>query len=88
MTPTGRAQIDLRVIPFGTGSFPSSGAAIVYFGAEVARLDSVQVDGDRFEFIDTEPQLAKYRAVLDRLEASALGPGASRDLIRLVAQSI
>ncbi|WP_328953032.1 hypothetical protein [Kitasatospora purpeofusca] len=78
MTPAGRAQIDLRVNPFGTGSFPSSGAAIVYFGAEVARLDSVQVDGDRFEFIDTEPQLIKYRAVLDRLEASAQKPWSYR----------
>ncbi|KOV27851.1 DNA-binding protein [Streptomyces sp. XY431] len=88
LTASEYSHIDLRVIPFGTGSFPSSGAAIVYFGAEVARLDSVQVDGDRFEFIDTEPQLIKYRAVLDRLEASALKPGASRDLIRRVAQSI
>ncbi|MFB7673484.1 helix-turn-helix domain-containing protein [Kitasatospora purpeofusca] len=88
LTASEHPHIDLRVIPFGTGSFPSSGAAIVYFAAEVARLDSVQVDGDRFEFIDTEPQLIKYRAVLDRLEASALKPGASRDLIRRVAQSI
>ncbi|WP_049650063.1 Scr1 family TA system antitoxin-like transcriptional regulator [Kitasatospora sp. MY 5-36] len=61
---------------------------IIYFSGEVARLDSVQVDGDRFEFIDTEPQLIKYRAVLDRLEASALKPDASRDLIRRTAQGM
>ncbi|MEU6970421.1 helix-turn-helix transcriptional regulator [Kitasatospora aureofaciens] len=83
-----QSHIDLRVIPFGTGSYPSSGAGIVYFNAEVARLDSVQVDGDRSEFIDTEPQLIKYRAVMDRLEASALEPDASRDLIRRITQSI
>ncbi|MFF9640946.1 helix-turn-helix domain-containing protein [Kitasatospora aureofaciens] len=88
LTVSEYPHIDLRVIPFGTGSFPSSGAGIVYFAAEVARLDSVQVDGDRFEFIDTEPQLIKYRAVLDRLEASALKPDASRDLVRRIAQSI
>ncbi|MFG2846799.1 helix-turn-helix domain-containing protein [Kitasatospora sp. NPDC048296] len=88
LTMSEHPHIDLRVIPFGTGSYPSSGAGIVYFAAEVARLDSVQVDGDRFEFIDTEPQLIKYRAVLDRLEASALMPDASRDLIRRIAQSI
>ncbi|MGW3232719.1 helix-turn-helix domain-containing protein [Kitasatospora sp. NPDC001095] len=88
LTTSEHPHIDLRVIPFGTGSYPSSGAGIVYFAAEVARLDSVQVDGDRFEFIDTEPQLIKYRAVLDRLEASALKPDASRDLIRRIAQSI
>ncbi|MFD4657447.1 helix-turn-helix domain-containing protein [Kitasatospora sp. NPDC058444] len=88
LTMSERPHIDLRVIPFGTGSYPSSGAGIVYFAAEVARLDTVQVDGDRFEFIDAEPQLIKYRAVLDRLEASALKPGASRDLIRRTAQEI
>ncbi|WP_328953028.1 helix-turn-helix transcriptional regulator [Kitasatospora purpeofusca] len=82
------SHVDLRVIPFGTGSYPSSGAGIVYFVAETARLDSVQVDGDRSEFIDTEPQLVKYRAVMDRLEASALKPGASRDLVRRIARSI
>ncbi|MFF2950368.1 helix-turn-helix domain-containing protein [Kitasatospora sp. NPDC057965] len=81
-------HIELRVIPFGTGSYPSSGAGIVYFVAEVARLDCVQVDGDRSEFVDTEPQLIKYRAVMDRLEASALKPDPSRDLIRRIAQSI
>ncbi|MET8697956.1 helix-turn-helix transcriptional regulator [Kitasatospora sp. NPDC004723] len=88
LTASEHSHVDLKVIPFGTGSFPGSGAAIVYFIAEVARLDSVQVDGDRFDFIDTEPQLFKYRAVLDRLEATALDTGASRDLIRRIAKSI
>ncbi|KJS52625.1 DNA-binding protein, partial [Streptomyces rubellomurinus subsp. indigoferus] len=87
VTMSEQPHIDLRVIPFGTGSYPSSGAGIVYFNAEVARLDSVQVDGDRSEFIDTEPQLIKYRAVMDRLATSALEPDASRDLIRRIAQS-
>ncbi|MFB7905743.1 helix-turn-helix domain-containing protein [Kitasatospora sp. NPDC056076] len=81
-------HIDLRVIPFGTGSYPGSGAGVVYFHAVVPRLDTVQVDTDKSEFIDTEPQLIKYRAVMDRLETHSLKPGASRDLIRRVAQSI
>ncbi|WP_316519962.1 helix-turn-helix domain-containing protein [Kitasatospora brasiliensis] len=88
LTMSEHPHIDLRVIPFGTGSFPSSGAGIVYIHAEVARLDTVQVDGDRFEFIDAEPQLIKYRAVLDRLEATALKPEASRDVIRRIARSM
>ncbi|GAB7185839.1 hypothetical protein ATKI12_5670 [Kitasatospora sp. Ki12] len=88
LTASERPHIDLKVIPFGTGSYPSSGAGIVYFKSEVARLDSVQVDGDRSEFVDTEPQLIKYRAVMDRLEEGALRPDASRDLIRRIAQSI
>ncbi|MFB7124905.1 helix-turn-helix domain-containing protein [Kitasatospora sp. NPDC056273] len=88
LTVSEQPHIDLRVIPFDTGSYPGSGAGIVYFEAEVARLDSVQVDGDRSEFIDTEPQLIKYRAVMDRLETIALQPDPSRDLIRRVAQRI
>ncbi|MFJ2778506.1 helix-turn-helix domain-containing protein [Kitasatospora sp. NPDC087315] len=88
LTTSEYPHIDLRVIPFGTGSYPSSGAGIVYFNAAVTRLDSVQVDGDRSEFIDTEPQLIKYRAVMDRLEMDALKPDASRDLIRRIGQSI
>ncbi|MGW3076581.1 DUF5753 domain-containing protein [Kitasatospora sp. NPDC001132] len=88
LTMSEHPHIDLRLIPFGTGSYPSSGAGIVYVHAEVARLDTVQVDGDRFEFIDAEPQLIKYRAVLDRLEATALKPEASRDVIRCIARSM
>ncbi|SOB85324.1 helix-turn-helix domain-containing protein [Streptomyces sp. 1331.2] len=88
LTMSEKPHIDLRVIPFGTGSYPGSGAGIVYFSASVPRLDTVQVDTDKSEFIDTEPQLIKYRAVMDRLEAHSLKPRASRDLIRHIAQSI
>lgn len=88
LTMSEHDHIDLRVIPFGTGSYPSSGAGIVYFRAEARRLDTVQVDTDRSEFVDTEPQLIKYRAVLDRLESTVLKPAASRNLIRRIAHNI
>ncbi|MGK5547583.1 helix-turn-helix domain-containing protein [Streptomyces sp. URMC 127] len=84
-----REHITVQVIPFGTGSYPSSGAAIIYFDSEVRQLDTVQVDTDtRSEFVDAQPQLIRYRAVLDRLEESALTPAASRDVIHRIAKSI
>ncbi|GAA1946064.1 helix-turn-helix domain-containing protein [Kitasatospora viridis] len=88
LTMSENPHIDLRVMPFGTGSYPGSGAGIVYFNAEVPRLDTVQVDGATSEFIDTDPQLFKYRIVMDRLEMNSLNPEASRDLIHHVTQNI
>jgi hypothetical protein len=37
--------------------------------------------------LDAEAQLEKYRQVLDRMEANALKPDESRDLIHRIAQS-
>jgi transcriptional regulator with XRE-family HTH domain len=84
-----REHITVRVIPFGTGSYPSSGSGIVYFHAEIAQLDTVQVDTDtRSEFVESQPQLIRYRAVLDRLAESALDPAASREVIHRLVQAI
>ncbi|MDB1087979.1 helix-turn-helix transcriptional regulator [Streptomyces sp. ACA25] len=83
-----REHITLLVIPFGAGAFPSSGHGIVYFDAEVPSLGTVQLDTDHGSmFVDTEPQLVKYRTVLDRMEACALPPSESRDLIERIAQT-
>ncbi|SCF79007.1 Helix-turn-helix domain-containing protein [Streptomyces sp. MnatMP-M17] len=82
-------HITVRVTPFGTGSYPSSGSAIVYFDAEVPQLDTVQLDTDIYSgYVEAQPQLLRYRAVLDRLEGSALTPGESRDLVQRVAQTL
>jgi transcriptional regulator with XRE-family HTH domain len=84
-----RDSISLLVIPFGVGTFPGSGQSVVYFCGSVPQLDTVQLDTDHgSEFLDAQAQLAKYRTVLDRLEACALKPSESRDLIRCVAQGI
>jgi transcriptional regulator with XRE-family HTH domain len=84
-----RDNIVVLIIPFGTGTFPNSGQSIVYFGGAVERLDTVQLDTDHgSEFLDTQPQLAMYRTVLDRMEALALKPAGSRDLIHHIAQNI
>lgn len=84
-----RENVTVLVIPSGAGTFPSSGQGIIYLGGEVPHLDTVQLDTDHgSEFLDTQPQLAKYRTVLDRMEALALKPDASRDVIHRTAQSI
>ncbi|MFD8970169.1 helix-turn-helix domain-containing protein [Streptomyces sp. NPDC059568] len=84
-----REHITVRVIPFGTGSFPSSGSGIIYLGGEVPELDTAQLDTDMGSgFVGAQPQLVAYRAVLDQLEETALTPEESRDLIHNIAQSI
>lgn len=84
-----RDDITIRVIPFGTGSYPSSGSGIIYLKDVVPQLDSVQLDTDTFSgYVGTQPQLLRYRAVLDQLEETALTPEESRELIHSIAQSM
>ncbi|MEV7870967.1 helix-turn-helix transcriptional regulator [Streptomyces sp. NPDC088124] len=82
-------HITVLVIPFGAGTFPSSGQGIHYLASANPALDTVQLDTDHgSSFLDTQPQLAKYRRVLDRMESCSLEPTESRDLIRRVAADI
>ncbi|MEU9745594.1 helix-turn-helix domain-containing protein [Streptomyces niveus] len=84
-----REHITILVIPFGAGTFPSSGQNIHYMAGTVQALDTVQLDSDHgAEFLDTQPQLAKYRTVLDRMESCSLTSAESQDLIRQVAEDI
>ncbi|MFD8381301.1 helix-turn-helix domain-containing protein [Streptomyces sp. NPDC059679] len=89
LTMSEREHITVLVVPFGAGAFPNSGQGIIYCCGEVPRLDTVQLDTDHgSEFLDTQPQLTWYRSTLDRMEALALKPAQSRDMIRRVAQGI
>ncbi|WP_345560277.1 Scr1 family TA system antitoxin-like transcriptional regulator [Streptomyces plumbiresistens] len=82
-----QASISLRVIPFDGTSFPTTGHAVDYFHGPVPALDTVEVDtAHGGELIDAAGQLEKYRLVLDRMEAVALKPASSRDLIHHIAQ--
>ncbi|MFD7453355.1 helix-turn-helix domain-containing protein [Kitasatospora sp. NPDC059827] len=77
-----RENITVRVIPFGSGTFPGSGQSIVYCSAVVPQLDTVQLDTYHgSEFLDAHAQLVKYQKVLDIMEDRALSPEESRDLI-------
>ncbi|MER5811911.1 helix-turn-helix transcriptional regulator [Streptomyces sp. NPDC002033] len=84
-----REHITLRVIPFSAGAFPGSGQSVYCVHGTVPQLDTVYLDQSHgLAFLDAEPQLAKYRMLFDRLDAVALPPGRTRDLIRDVARDL
>ncbi|MGC9494692.1 helix-turn-helix domain-containing protein [Streptomyces sp. WG7] len=76
-------HVTVRVIPFGTDHFPTTGQSFDYIEGSVPQLDTVQLDSHHgaCEFLDAEAQLSKYRAVLDRMESCALDPARTRDFI-------
>ncbi|MFG3287958.1 helix-turn-helix domain-containing protein [Streptomyces sp. NPDC048179] len=82
-------RITIRVIPFGNASFHGTGQGIDYVAGAVPQLDTVQLDTHHgCEFLDGEAQLDKYRSVVDHMEASALPPDPSRDLIHRIIQEL
>jgi transcriptional regulator with XRE-family HTH domain len=83
-------HVDVRIVPFGTDSFPTTGQSFDYLEGPVPQLDTVQLDSchGACEFLDAEAQLAKYRAVLDHLESCALTQPQSRDFLHRMAQDI
>ncbi|MFE1754573.1 helix-turn-helix domain-containing protein [Streptomyces anandii] len=84
-----REAVTLRIIPFKAGGFPGAGQSVVYAEAAVPPLDTVELDSTHGpEFIDAEPQLDKYRAVLSAAEAVALTPSASRDFVHALAADL
>lgn len=77
-----RDTIEVRVIPISVSGFPGAGHALLYAHGAVPHLDTVQVDSAHGPaFMGTEAQLTKYGAQLDWMDAAALSPSASRDLI-------
>ncbi|MFE0641357.1 helix-turn-helix domain-containing protein [Streptomyces sp. NPDC058877] len=81
-----RAHLTVRVIPFKAGGFPGAGQSVIYAGGPVPRLDAVELDATHGpEFLDSEAQLAKYRAQLDEWEARALS---SEDSLRFIRDLI
>lgn len=84
-----RNHITIRVLPFGVGAFPGSGQSINYLYGPVPQLDTAQLD--QFHgpvLLDAEALLHKYRNLLDIVEATALSPEKSRDLIHHIAQNL
>lgn len=83
-------NVTVRVIPFDTEYYPSTGQSFDYIVGPVPQLDTVQLDTHHggCGFLDAEAQLSKYRAVLDHMESCALGPAESRDFIQSLIQDI
>ncbi|WP_327116335.1 helix-turn-helix domain-containing protein [Streptomyces sp. NBC_01341] len=84
-----REHVALQVIPFSAGTLAGSGQSIYYAHGPVPQLDSVNLDQAHGPaFLDTEAQLEKYRVLLNRIEAIALPPDASRDFVNDVIRSM
>ncbi|MFJ9720818.1 helix-turn-helix domain-containing protein [Streptomyces sp. NPDC101213] len=83
-------HVTIRVIPFETNDFPTTGQSFDYAEGPVPQLDTVQLDSHHgaCEFLDAAAQLDKYRAVLDRMESCALTATESRDFIHHRIQSL
>ncbi|MFB7090742.1 helix-turn-helix domain-containing protein [Streptomyces sp. NPDC056296] len=84
-----RDHVTLRVLTFDAGTLPGSGQSFYYSTGPVPQLDTVHLDQSHGPvFLDSGAQLDKYRVLLGRMEASALPPDKSRDLIHKVAQEL
>ncbi|MGP4012551.1 helix-turn-helix domain-containing protein [Streptomyces sp. 4N124] len=84
-----RDHITLRAITFDVGAYPGSGQSIYYARGPVPQLDTVQLDQSHgVAFLDAEAQLHKYRTLFERIEAVALSPEKTRDLIHNVMREL
>jgi transcriptional regulator with XRE-family HTH domain len=84
-----RESIEVRVIPTYKGDFPGAGHALLYADGPVPQLDTVQLDSAHGpEFTHAEAQLTKYRAHLDWMDAAAMSPEGSRDVIHKIAREL
>lgn len=82
-------HITVRAITFDAGAYPGSGQSIYYVRGRVPQLDTVYLDQSHgIAFLDAEAQLHKYRTLFDRIEAVALSPAKTRDLIHSIAQDL
>lgn len=83
-------HITIRVIPFGTDHFPTTGQSFDYVEGPVRQLDTVQLDSHHgaCEFLDADGQLNKYRAVLDSMESCALDPTGTCEFIDQLLQEM
>ncbi|GGR44126.1 helix-turn-helix domain-containing protein [Streptomyces aurantiogriseus] len=84
-----RDHITLRAVTFDVGAYPGSGQSIHYAHGPVPQLDTVYLDqAHGLAFLDAEAQLHKYRTLFDRIEAVALPPEKTRDLIHHVMREL
>ncbi|MGP8300689.1 helix-turn-helix domain-containing protein [Streptomyces inhibens] len=81
-------SVTIRIIPFDA-QITSSVHSVLYAGATIPALDTVQLDS-AFDggFLDAEAQLARYRELLDSIESISLGADESIKSIQRIAQEM
>ncbi|MFE7562286.1 helix-turn-helix domain-containing protein [Kitasatospora sp. NPDC057500] len=81
--------ISVRAVPFALDTFPGSGENLTFAKGPVPELDTVQMDVSQGTiFFDSPADLAKQRAIFDRLDSTALSEDGSRDFIRSLKKEI
>ncbi|MEU7299192.1 Scr1 family TA system antitoxin-like transcriptional regulator [Streptomyces sp. NPDC007189] len=84
-----RGHATVRVIPFAREGFAGAGIEMMYVGGPLPRLDTVLRDAPHgTAFIDAESQLARFRALLNKLEKAALHPVESRNFIHRMSKEL
>ncbi len=81
---TGRRNVTVQVLPFGSGVYPVTSEVFIYLGfpspsdRDIVYLESA-VDDRALEEYD---ELERYRVKFERLRAAALGPEDTRDYLK------
>ncbi|MEU1510300.1 helix-turn-helix transcriptional regulator [Kitasatospora sp. NPDC005748] len=84
-----RANVSVRVVPFGVHTHPGPIESILYSFGAVSELDTVEMESSRGPiFFDAPDELESYRSTFDRIERAALTCEESRDLIQRTARSL
>lgn len=84
-----KRRATVRVIPMHREGFAGAGIQMMHVGGPIAQLDTVLQDAPHGTvFIDAQAQLAKFRALLRKVEQAALSPGATRDLIHRLSKEM
>ncbi|MGW0284750.1 helix-turn-helix domain-containing protein [Streptomyces sp. NPDC003236] len=82
-------RVTVRVIPMRLEGFAGAASAMTYADGAVPKLDTVVRDGPHgATFIDSEAQLVASRTLFHKVEAAALDPKRSRDLIHRLANEL
>ncbi|MFA7754861.1 helix-turn-helix transcriptional regulator [Streptomyces sp. NRRL B-2790] len=83
----GRAAV--RVIPLAREGFAGAGIEMMFVGGPLPQLDTVLRDAPHgTAFIDAESQLARFRAMLNKVGKAALQPVESRDFIHRLTKEV
>jgi hypothetical protein len=81
--------ITVRVLPFAVDEFAGTDWSMLYVGAPVPQLDTVQLDAAYHPvFVDAEAQLVRHRALFAKARALSLGPQESQDFIQRMAREL
>ena len=84
-----RPGITIRVIPFAVEGMITVTDSMLYAGFAVPQLDTVEVDTTYgMAFLDSEVQVALYRATYHSLEGISLDPRESKAFIHRVLQEL